>query len=261
MSRGVVGQDVSIGDWAEFHVNIAELDDLIETHGVGAELRRAVECPCVRLESLAARLGCPHCHGLQWVYPEDMREYIVVLLTSRRPTERVTQAGRTVTGQLQALFPSGILPARGDQIFPAGERHVVQQFVHRQVSQVSGRKLRDEATVWDQVAPAQRPSYGRLLYEDATIESVHWIVPYVGAADERLVSGRLGHEFHMQGREVIWHGEHGPRPGDAFSVRYQAPAAYMLYTGVPVYRAEAGAPYPYRADVDRLDKYAEEDLR
>ena len=58
-----------------------------------------------------------------------------------------------------------------------------------------------------------------------------------------------------------WHGDAGPAPGDAWSVRYRAPAVYVVFTSAPRFRTEADQPMPQLVTVKRLDKVSHEDLR
>ena len=73
--------DGGIGSFATLHIDVEELNDLIETHGVGCEWRKAVRCPCARVETQRPRTGCPVCNGLGYTYPESKREPIENIAT------------------------------------------------------------------------------------------------------------------------------------------------------------------------------------
>ena len=125
---------------------------------------------------------------------------------------------------------------------------------------MNNKLLRSRETAPSQVAASVKPRRDRLLYEDAKIEFAHWISPRPGATDEKLVEAVEGRDFRVKVDEIVWMDGVGPDPGQPFSVRYRAPAFYIVLKSEPVFRSEGGVPFPYRADMERLDKYALEDL-
>ena len=58
-----------------------------------------------------------------------------------------------------------------------------------------------------------------------------------------------------------WKGSAGPAPGEAWVVRYRAPAVYVVFTSLPRFRSEADEPMPQLVTLKRLDKVSHEDLR
>ncbi len=260
MASSQIGYGISIGDFSEFHINPQELNDLVEMHGVGAELRQSVLCPCQRVETGMARGVCPHCKGLTWTYPEAQREPVMVLLSGRKPTIKNEASGWVREGSQSATWPLGYHPKRGDIVLPDCEEHIVDQIIHRASHQVSSKTLRDRETSFGMQSIPAKSQVDRILYDDARIESVYWISPYSGGPKEKLVEAKEGRDFRMSGDRIIWLGDTGPRPGDGYSVRYSAPAAYVVLLTEPVFRSEGGVPFPYRSDVERLDSYALKDL-
>ena len=116
--------------------------------------------------------------------------------------------------------------------------------------------VRDRQTAPDQLAPLVHPTTERLLYPDVIkVETLYWL-------DEhgQLKLGQAGRDYTRSGQVITFRPDHGPAPGRAFSVRYQAPAAYVVSPGEPVFRTgEVG--FPYRCDAQRLDRWGSPDLR
>ena len=72
-TRGVFDR-LNLADLPGMHLSAAEFDSLIVQHGNSGELRRCLNCPCVRIDTRTADVGCKFCHGLGWLYPEELRE-------------------------------------------------------------------------------------------------------------------------------------------------------------------------------------------
>lgn len=249
--------DFGLADHAAVHIDPQELEDVIETHGTGCEYRPAVRCPCLRVESGTPRVNCRHCKGLGWVYPKDRRGPTVALVREREPRTQDEVAGEATTGNVTVTFPLGVVPARGDMLLPDGEEHAVQQTLRRPAVQVSAAELRSRRTVPDQRPVALKAAAERLLYPDVKrIEAVTWI-----DADDELREAREGVHYVLRGDLVEWVGDVGPARGAAYSVRYIAPAAYILDLGAPVFRSESGQVAPYRAMARRLDRWGSPSLR
>lgn len=243
-------------DFPAQHIEPEELEALIEMRGVACEYRKSVPCPCARIETLAPRVGCAHCGGLGYLYPQELRRDVTVLLTQRSPRKMSKESGEGTTGTAQALFPLGILPSEGDMLLPENEFHVVQQLLRRSQQQIDNREIRERSTVPDQAPPKMHPATDRLLYPDVTeIEDVYWISP------QDVLCHASAADYDRDANVLTWRPGRGPEAGGGYSVRYRAPAAYMLNPGVPVYRAENGQTYPYRAQAHRLDKWGRPDLR
>lgn len=240
-----------------FHLNPEEYDDLIAQEGNCAELRRAVLCPCVRLDERTPRSTCPHCDGLGRLYPEDMRSPLIVLDASRSANLQLANAGLLAAGQISVTFPRGYVPARGDLVYPEGDQHVVLQTLWRQSTTRTTREQRDTYADYGAIPLAQIPRTERLLYRECELEmeSVHYL------AGEKLHCARPNeYRIEPDGR-FVWLDPFGPGQGEAFSLRYRADAAYMVGFSVPLYRHGADRDAPYRAELKRLDKISPEDLR
>ena len=234
-----------------------EFDQLLDARGVGCLLKRAIRCPCLRVESRQARAGCPVCGGLGFAYPPELNEPIVALVLNRSFRRSQQPVGQEVIGTVTVTFPRDILPGQGDMLLPDGEVHSVSQVLRRSLAQVDPQVVRDRATAPDQLAPLVRPTTERLLYPDVVrIEHLYWL----DDAGESLRTGKEGRDYTRSANVLTFRPDHGPGPGKAFSVRYAAPAAYVISPSEPVARTgEAG--FPYRCEAQRLDRWGTPDLR
>lgn len=261
MSRGLeILTGARVGDFAALHIDPIELSDLIEMHGMGAELRRAISNPNQRIETHSARIN-GYGRGLPWVYPLDRREPVIVVLQNRGPKAQLVMAGDIVTGQAWALFPLGIQPGDGDLLLPEGEVHVINETIHRAEQQIDNSKLRGRAYD-DRIKPPPKmtPKAEKLLYPDpCCIEGIWW----VNDDDDGLCKGTEGLDYQIVGgNEIRWREGRGPQAGKSYSIRYTAPAAYVCTSGAPIFRSEGGqAAMPYRCQVQRLDRWGEPDVR
>lgn len=238
----------------EVRLDVDAFEELILARGVGCIYRRAVRCPCARIETGGARAGCPSCRGLGLAYPEHMEAPIVAIITNRSPRRSRVTAGELVTGTCTVTFPSGLIPAQGDMILPDGEVHSVTEVLRRQMAQVDPGVVRARATTPDQLAPLVRATTERLRYPGVVrVEAVAWI------DNGALRVGREGADFTVDGSAIRFAGDAGPAPGGAFSVRYLAPGAYVIAPAEPV--ARTGEPgFPYKAEAQRLDQLGSPDL-
>lgn len=250
--------DTGMADFGGVHFDADEFSDLVVDHGVGAELRRSQVCPCVREETLGARASCPLCAGLRWIHPESGREPVTVLLGSQQLQRAALQGGTLLTGTVQVTFPVGIVPGEGDLLLPDGEVHVVHETLWRAAQPVAAARMRSRVTASDQVPqqPSQRRE--RLLYPDVTEIEAVWFWDDEGSQPLQAFENA---DWLHQGGRIVWLGDRGPAAGQAYTVRYHAPAAYLLFPGEPVYRQEAGTTMPYKAIANRLDRWGTPSLR
>lgn len=244
-------------DFPEVRFDPEEFEGLLEARGVGCLFRRSIRCPCQRIETRQARAGCPVCGGLGYAYPVELEEPIMALVLNRSPRRTQQAAGQEVVGTVTVTFPIGLLPSQGDMLLPDGEAHAVQQVLRRSVAQVDSNVVRERQTAPDQRAPVIRATTERLLYPDViAIEQLYWL----DEAGESLKSGKEGREYTREANVVMFRPGKGPAPGKAFTVRYRAPAAYVVAPGEPISRTgETG--FPYRCEAQRLDRWGTPDLR
>jgi hypothetical protein len=263
MAKGLtVDTLASIADFPAMHIDPTELNDVIETRGIGAELRRGVLCPCIRIDTNSPRSGCEACKGIGYVYPSNLRESIIVLLLSRDSKQRDLAAGRMYQGGATALFPTGLLPARGDLLLPDGEEHVVQQVLYRQIQQLDPGVLKGRRGTPEELAPADGPLLERLLYPDAGEIEVVFYVTQPANPTKPLVECFEGTDYVREDDRLVWRPGRGPAPARGYTVRYRAAACYILGDAAPAFRSEGGGGvYPYRVHVERLDRWGEPDLR
>lgn len=243
-------------DFPEVRFDPEEFEGLLHARGVGCLLRKAIRCPCQRIETRQARVGCPSCAGTGFAYPVELEEPIVALVLGRSPRRSQLPVGQEVVGTCTITFPMGVIPSQGDMVLPDGEEHAVQQVLRRSVAQVDPQVVRDRATAPDHRAPVLAPTTERLLYPDVTrIEHLYWMDD-----DQRLHAGEEGRDFTRRANLIEFRPGRGPSPGKAFTVRYRAPAAYVVSPGEPVSRTGEGN-FPYRCDGQRLDRWGTSDLR
>ncbi len=253
--------DYGITDLGGIHIESQELSELIEDHGTGAELRRAQVCPCIRPETLGPRGSCPSCKGLRWLHPESARESVIALMQGQQLQRLALAGGELVTGTVKFSFPLGIIPGEGDMILPEGEVHVVHETLWRNDQPVRPSRMRSRVTTSDNQPLRLPPRRERLLYPDVlTVETV-WYWDDDAGAEGEAVQATQGHDFGPPRAGVIpWFPGRGPAGGKAYTVRYTAPAAYMLLPAEPAYRNEAGDSYPYSAIGNRLDRWGSPDF-
>ncbi len=258
---------VDIAQYQTIHFDPFEVDKLIQQHGSLCEYRKAIPCPCSRIETRTAAIGCQVCRGLRWVHPErcDWR----FLDHSRTGRRQSTPAGRATHGELSVTFRMGIVPAEGDMVLPYCEEHVVYEHFVRDVQQVSERDVRDRISFREAPRP-QRPRVERLLYPDVLrVEMVCWIRETRGPQGrvEELVLASPDTDYRLErtedgkGRRIRFVEGRGPARGVGYAVRYLAPAAYVVMGSDPSFRHEADVALPYRATLMRLDAYQERDQR
>lgn len=260
-ARTRTGSLDELGALTSTHLQVEEYDALIQEHGNAVEYRRSVMCPCVRIDTRTPEARCPECKGLGYMYPEHLREDIIVLDTQRNATLKLVAAGKMTAGTVQLTFPSGFIPAMGDMVLPTGEEHVVQeQLWVESALRLEPSPMREFRVSADHVPVAQVQRKERLLYpRPCCIESVAYFRG-IGAARELVHANESDYHVDIDGRWT-WLGSSGPEAGHAWSVRYRAPAVYVVHTSAPTYRSEAGASMPYRVVAHRLDKVSHEDLR
>lgn len=240
---------VSIGTWLPMHVSAKEIDDQILLHGNCGELRRAVRCPCARIDTNTANAACQTCRGVGWVYPETLREPMIFLDHSRSGNPKPQGPGMLSDGTISVTLPCGTTPAKGDLLLPTDDVVVVHEQFHRDVQQVSTRTLADRQVVHGQRSRRLRTRRAALLYPDVvSIDALFWKL------GEQLVQGVQGRDFRLVDGAIEWLAGESPAEGEGFSVRYQAPAAYIIHNSMPLFRHEAGNSMPWSVQAQRLDK-------
>jgi len=239
----------SLAAFAPLHLNPDEINDFILIHGACGEYRKGFLCPCSRLETGLASAGCEVCHGVGYIHPEKDRHPLVFLDHSRQAQFRFRGVGSLADGTIAITFPSGIVPGRGDLILPDHEVVVVHEQFHRDVQQATLRTLADRRLVPEQDHGPFRPRPARLLYPSVTeVEALHWI------HEDRLVEAHAGVDYRIRAGRIEWLPGVAPDVGEGFSVRYTAPAAYMVAGNMPNYRTEGGRALPWSVTAQQLAK-------
>lgn len=239
---------VSIAAFPALHINVDELRAQILIHGNSGELRHSHICPCRRLETGIASAACPACLGVGFVHPTELRGPAVFMDHSRTASYRPNGPGLLMDGTMAVTLLCCRAPSKGDVLLPDGEASTVQEMFHRNVQQVTSKVLAERRTMPDQRTLRLRARACRLLYPTVTqIDSLFWL--HKG----QLVAACQGTDYRLTEGAIEWIAD-GPPDGEGFSVRYQAPAAYIVHTAVPLYRSEAGNRAPWSVTVQRLDK-------
>lgn len=247
------------------HLDPEELNDQIEIHGTGGELRKGMLCPCRPVGRVEPRLGCETCKGVGYFYPEELREPVCVLGSTRRAKQAETMAGRHWSGTMQLTFPTGFIPTRGDMLLPDDEMHVVLQILRRAIEEEDPADYRHEPYTAERWQVDKPPSGGVpkgwefLLYSGKIeVEAVAW-QQKDGAISRSLIADPS--IYFVEERRIRWKPGCGPEPGQGYAVRYRAPAAYMLGDSHPVLRVEGNRPMPHVSTAERLDRWGDPDIR
>lgn len=238
------------------HLSPEEFDTAIALHGSSGELRRAMPCPCVRIDTRTPKISCRHCKGIGQLYPAHLREPMMVLDLQRRSTAKLIAAGKVPVGTIQLTFPAGYVPGFGDMFLPDEEEHVVTQTLFRDGTvRATDAHLRLDRVSPDQVKPSLRPRFERLLYDNVCcIEAV----AFEDDDGDMVFSNPSEYHVDKDGRWT-WRKDCGPASGRAWVVRYRAPAAYLVHTSVPVYRTEADQAMPHLVTAQALYRLTHED--
>lgn len=257
---GEIMGDVNIAQLAPpLHISPEEFTELLLQHGSSAELRRAIQCPCVRIETRSASIDCRSCHGVGWFYPEKLRDDILVLDTSRSATLKWAAAGMMAQGTVNLTFPCDYIPGVGDLVLPSNEFHVVTEaLVQEGTRRVDDALLRPERGAPGQRKQRQVSRKERLIYTgEVCIEAVYFF-----DKNREVQEAFPSLDFTLgPSNEWRWNEGKGPPPGHAWTVRYRAPACYMVDGSAPLFRRENDEAVPYRVTASRLDRIDPEDLR
>lgn len=238
------------------HYNPAEYASLIVQHGIGAQYRKAILCPCIRLDTGMPRVGCPHCRGLGRLYPLKWRIPMIVLDTSRSSNVKMAVAGLMMDGIITLSFPPGVIPGVGDLVLPDGDLHIVQETLFRGGTKRVPDSIRNAPRVTSVAIPNEGRDE-RLLYPtDVEIEAAY----YLDAGDNLIEARDDAYTLGVENRWT-WRDGEGPEMGHAWTVRYRATACYMIAGTGPMFRCEADVAQPYKAQAKRLDRLAPSDLR
>ena len=241
-----------------FHLDPRAFDSEIVSHGTEGKLRHGLICPCQRIESGYARINCPSCRGVGWIYPDEMVCETYMLASGRGGNTVPQAAGMTVDGQMMALALSSAVIGRGDLWRPCGEVHVVQQIIHRAQQQVDTNMVREviRRQSHTDTVKIPKPRVEKLLYPE--VQSIDWL--YYENEDGVATPAREGVDYNLVGNEVRWLTGAGPLPGKGYSCRYRAPAAYLVENAVPRWREEGGQKMPWSVTLRRLDRVQDADL-
>lgn len=251
----------NVNAFGSLHLSVQEFNEALLAHGSACEHRQAILCPCVRIETSQPDISCSHCRGVGYLYPVSMRQPLIVLDTQRNATMKWAQAGLMQDGTVMMTFPCGIIPGRGDLILPDNDVHVIQEHLFREGSRrVDDSMLRDERTrvIKEQRKRPLGSRNEKLIYPtDVCVEAAFYI-----DADDVLVPLTEGMHYKLGPSNTwLWLDDWGPPPGKATSVRYQAPAAYMVEGSSPRLRQESTESMPYAVTLKRLDRVSPDDLR
>jgi hypothetical protein len=255
-SRGLLDStnlaDITVGT----HLSALEYDTFIVINGNSGEFRRAMLCPCVRIDTRTPDVSCKQCHGIGRTYPMHLREPMIALDTNRNAMAKLAGAGKITQGSIQVTFPSKVVPGFGDMWLPDNEEHVVNETLFRGGSNRANAAVVRAGRVGDSVPRIPVARQERLLYPaPCCVENVS----YKDADGETIHATPAQYHVDDDGRWTWKVG--GPEMGKAWTVRYRAPAAYVVHLSSPVYRSEADEALPHKTTLQRLDTVSSEDLR
>lgn len=215
---------------AETHLDAAEFDAEVASHGTPVVVRRALTCPCFSSITGHAQTDCPYCeHGFGIIWDEG---YTAKILAPGRPRrDDYDSVGFSINGMITLTFPSTVTPGHLDLV----ELMVAEMVVNR------------ELLVRGEINKLGR-STERLRFRNVIM--VERVVAIVGGALEEY--GVPTDLSVLPDASVQWvEGLHGP-PGDVqYSVRYRARPSYVVLS--PRSRDEGGQKMPYRCEAMRLD--------
>jgi len=247
--------DRKITDFQPLHLNPEEFYELLIQHGEEAELRTAIRCPCARVETRGAAIGCDDCGGIGWFYPVDLRQQTIVLHSQSSARMQLRAAGLLADGSAYMTFARGIIPGRRDIVVMGHEETVVNEVVFRARQQIDPAEALARQTHTELLVPPR--AHEDLLVYPRILKLEHLYYREGGHA----VEAHEGRDFLLDGRRIEWLRGRGPRPNTAYTVRYQANAAYVVGDNVAEHRHEWVNDMPWRVRVERLDQVAERDLR
>jgi len=261
LTRPSVLGDVNIASFHPLHFSPLEISAVIMQHGNEGSLRRALVCPCARVETGMGSVGCKACGGLSFVYPQELRCKTSFLDHGRMENHSQRAVGFDIDGSISVAFPAGVIPGRGDMLLPKCEPQVVLEQHHRALRQQDRAELARRQTDQRQgplrVVPARAE---RLIYPDVLqVEGLFWTDD-----DGKLIEGKEGRDFRLErgnGVAIKWIGTRGPAQGQGYSIRYLAPTAYIVMRSGPTFRHENNINLPYTCRLERLNDLEERDLR
>jgi len=268
------GADIGSGDVfdeSRYLFDLSGLDRFIAERGVFFEWRRGITCPCARVETHEPRGTCLVCKGIGTAYPPRRVERTVAMMTSRAPTTEERAAGVVITGRVTMSFPTEApIPRLNDLVFPQEildpcitpetataedwtpfELHVVEEQLTRAYQPVGAITANATIDAPYQAPPVPPVAPEVLRYDDpVSIDEIVWI------EGDQLVMGRGGYRIHTdeKGRTAIrWAPQAGPAAGQVYTVRYTAPAAYVIIESQ--FRGTGNKRLPRKIDAIRLDQW------
>lgn len=254
----------NVASFNRFGFSLTELRGLIRQYGSAGELRRALPCTCVSVESNTPAADCEHCGGQGHTYPPHLRERTRVLESGRNPKTTRNAPGDMTAGTLQVTMCDCAMPAEGDLWLPDGETRVVRQRLWFRASREAHPSSARTSSRYDFLsAPlAERRSYEAevLLHdhvENHDVEAVVWL-----DESRNRVIGVVGVDLDVRaGGRIEWRkGGRTPPRGRPYAIRYRVPRAYMVGESAPVFRIAHQRRLPWRVTMHRIDKVQKNDV-
>lgn len=241
-----------VGFFDQIEIDSDEMALLIEQNGTPCEVHPSIRCPCSGVEGGSPDSSCLACLGMGWAYPKDERLEMPVMVQRRQPQQKVGQAvGDHVVGMVRFMFPDvpGFEITQGLRVWPIGETFEVQQVLHRAELLVDPSAVAHEFTNLDQVRPRNVLRDERILYpSNVEISRIVWL------DGGELRTANRG-DYTLKNGVIEWGARRGPAAGQAYTVRYQAPACYQLVPFAPVARGRGGEFFPMVYEAKRVDSW------
>lgn len=247
---GTPANTLRLDETPTYHHEPAEIDGVIDQHGLPCEVRRVIPCPCARPDHGGSfPSSCPDCAGTGRYYPEQLRARMQVLVVGASLTGQQGDAGGRQMGRVGMTFPTAWTPRAGDMVLPEGQRYSVTEQLRRAALDADPRDLPGDGFDEQATPPELLPALEQLKHhESVELEAITW-----RGADKRALLGREGLDFELSpGGRITWRTLRGPAPGAVFSVRYSAPVAYVVGVDISP-RSDAGIRLPFKVSGLRLD--------
>lgn len=211
----------------DVHFASKEFDDLLRVNGSPAQLRVAMQCPCLDPKTGKADAACTNCFpfGVLWDPPIDVHCFG----PDRKPLRRPDAAGVYHEGDAFFTFPTGVIPTPLSRLLLPLSEITVHDVL---------RKGHEDTLRFTEVVNVEKAAYSRRVPPTGHPYAVQ-VVPLV-----------LGADISVDGREVTWHTD-DVADGTMYVVRARVRVEYLVIE--PQDRNEGGLPLPYRYHCRRLE--------
>lgn len=223
------------------HFSFTELKNFIRAHGVSADIKRAILCPCIKEDTGQPSINCGVCRSSGWAYLQGDTEKtapcgkpLKVIMGGRQNLKKFNRiGGYSQTGRTNAVF-FNYMPASGDLVSPKVDIEIINDEFHKRGHLYSNGKT----------------SEFLLMEKVIIVEGIFT----VSIDKTSIVEYIQGTDFLMNGRKIEWiGGANSPALGESYAVRYQAVPQYVVMEASPSFHVEHDDDEPQRIKED-IDK-------